>query len=102
VVDLFVYVKKAVALKVLSHFLEELRSESVNLSTRKQLEAILLAAIDAGHIIDQLHRQLKHLLRRTGAVMPLVVCFVLSNTPPRSAIQGLDCCIVNVSLIMVI
>jgi hypothetical protein len=96
------YVEKAVALEVLSAFMEELRSESVNLRTRKRLDAILLAAIDAGHRIDRLCRQLKHLLRRIGDVLLLVARFVLSNIPPRSAIQGLHCCIVNVPLIMVI
>jgi hypothetical protein len=101
-VDLLVYIEKAVALEVLSAFMEELRSESVNLRTRKRLDAILLAAIDAGHRIDRLRRQLKHLLRRIGAFLPLAARFVLSNTPPRSAIQGLHCCIVNVPLIMVI
>jgi hypothetical protein len=97
-----VYIEKAVALEVLSAFMEELRSESVNLRTRKRLDAILLAAIDAGHRIDRLCRQLKHLLRRIGDVLLLVARFVLSNIPPRSAIQGLHCCIVNVPLIMVI
>jgi hypothetical protein len=101
-VDLPVYVEKAMALEVLSAFMEELRSESVNLCTRKWLDAILLAAIDAGHRIDRLRRQLKHLLRRIGAILPLTVRFILSNTPPRSAIQGLDCYIINVLLIMVI
>jgi hypothetical protein len=93
---------KAVALEVLSAFMEELRSEVMNLRTRKRLDAILLAATDAGHRIDRLRRQLKHLLRRIGIVLPLAARFVLSNTPPRSAIQGLDCCIVNGPLIMVI
>jgi hypothetical protein len=102
VVDLLVYVEKAVALEVLSAFMEELRSESVNLRTKKRLDAILLATIDAGHRIDRLRRQLKHLLRRIGVVLPLAAGFVLSNTPPRSAIQGLHYCIVNVPLIMVI
>jgi hypothetical protein len=51
-VDLPVYVEKAVAFEVLSVFMEELRSESVNLCTRKRLDAILLAATDAGHRID--------------------------------------------------
>jgi hypothetical protein len=101
-VDLPLYVEKAVSLEVLSTFLEELRSKSVNLSMRKQLDAILLAATNAGHRIDRLRRQLKYLLQRTGAIVPLAVRFVLLNTPPRSAIQGLDCCIVNVPLIMVI
>jgi hypothetical protein len=97
-----VYVEKAVALEVLSTFMEELRSKSVNLRTRKRLDAILLAATDAGHRINQLHRQLKHLFWRIGAILPLAARFVLSNTPPRSAIQGLDYFIVNVPLIMVI
>jgi hypothetical protein len=56
VVDLPVYVEKAVALEVLSTFMEELRSESVNLRMRKRLDVILLAAIDAGHRIDRLRR----------------------------------------------
>jgi hypothetical protein len=51
-VDLPLYVEKVVALEVLSTFLEELRSENVNLSTRKRLDAILLAASDTGHRID--------------------------------------------------
>jgi hypothetical protein len=76
-VDLLVYIEKAVALEVLSAFMEELRSESVNLRTRKRLDAILLAAIDAGHRIDRLRRQLKHLLRRIGAFLPLAARFVL-------------------------
>jgi hypothetical protein len=67
-VDLPVYIEKAVALEVLSAFMEELRSESVNLRTRKRLDAILLVATDAGHRIDRLRQQLKHLLRRIGAV----------------------------------
>jgi hypothetical protein len=55
-VDLPVYVEKAVALEVLSAFMEELRSKSVNLRMRKRLDAILLAAIDVGHRIDRLRR----------------------------------------------
>jgi hypothetical protein len=55
-VDLPVYVEKAVALEVLSAFMEELRSESMNLRTRKWLDAILLAATDTGHRIDRLRR----------------------------------------------
>jgi hypothetical protein len=96
------YVEKAMALEVLSAFMEELRSESVNLRTRKRLDPILLAATDAGYRIDRLRRQLKHLLRRISVVLPLAARFVLSNTPPRSAIQGLHYCIVNVPLIMII
>jgi hypothetical protein len=99
-VDLPVYVEKAVALEVLSAFMEELRSESVNLCTRKRLDAILLAATNVEHRIDQLRRQLKHLLQRIGVVLPLTARFVLSNNPPRSANQGQDYCIVNVLLIM--
>jgi hypothetical protein len=55
-VDLPVYVDKAVALEVLSAFMEELQSESVNLRTRKRLDAIFLAAIDVGYRIDRLRR----------------------------------------------
>jgi hypothetical protein len=51
-VDLPVYVEKAVALEVLSAFMEELRSESVNLRMRKCLDVILLAATNVGHRID--------------------------------------------------
>jgi hypothetical protein len=88
VVDLPVYVEKAVALEVLSAFMVELRSESVNLRTRERLDAILLVATDAGHRIDRLRRQLKHLLWRIGTVLPLAARFVLSNTPPRSAFRN--------------
>jgi hypothetical protein len=52
VVDLLVNVKKAVALKELSTFLEELRSKSVNLRTRDRLHTSLLAANDAGYRVD--------------------------------------------------
>jgi hypothetical protein len=55
-VDLPIYIEKAMALEVLSAFMEELRFESVNLRTRKRLDAILLAAIDARHRIDRLRR----------------------------------------------
>jgi hypothetical protein len=51
-VDLLVNVKKAVALKELSTFLEELRSKSVNLRTRDRLHTSLLAANDAGYRVD--------------------------------------------------
>jgi hypothetical protein len=66
------------------------------------MDVILLIATDIGHRIDRLCRQLKHLLQRIGVVVPLTARFLLSNIPPRSAIQGLDCCIINVPLIMVI
>ena len=46
------YVEKAMALEVLSAFMEELRSESVNLCTKKWIHAILLAATNTGYRID--------------------------------------------------
>ena len=100
--DLCIYVEKVVAPKVLSSFMEELQSESVKLYTRKQLDVILLIATDTRHRIDRLCRQLKHLLQRIGAILPLAAIFVLSNTPPRSMIQGLYCYIINMPLTMVI
>jgi hypothetical protein len=42
-----VNVKKAVALKVLSTFLENLQSKSLNLRTGKQLNTVLPTASDA-------------------------------------------------------
>ena len=100
--DLPVYVEKAMALEVLFAFMEELHSESVNLCTRKWLDAILLAANDARHRIDRLRQQLKYLFRGLATGLPLAARFVLSNTPSKLAIQGLNCYIVNVLLIMVI
>ena len=50
------YVKKVVALEILSAFMEELQSESVNHCTRKRLDAILLAANDARYRIDRLYQ----------------------------------------------
>ena len=41
-------------LEVLFAFLEQLQSKSVNLSTRKQLDVILLVATDVGHRINRL------------------------------------------------
>jgi hypothetical protein len=52
VVDLPVNVEKAVALEVLTTFLEELRFESMNLCMRERLHAFLFAAIDAKHKVD--------------------------------------------------
>jgi hypothetical protein len=74
----------------------------MNFRTRKRLDAILLTATNVGHKIDRLRRQLKHLLWRIGVVVRLAARFILSNTLPRSAIQGLDYCIIDVPLIMVI
>jgi hypothetical protein len=45
--SLLVNVKKAVALKVLSTFLENLQSKSLNLRTGKQLNTVLPTASDA-------------------------------------------------------
>ena len=101
-VDLPVYVEKALALEILSAFMEELQSESMNLCMKKQLDIILLAANDTRHRINRLRRQLKHLLQRISAIVPLMTRFVLLNTPPRLAIQCLDCYIINVPLIIVI
>ena len=101
-VDLHMYVEKAVALEVLSAFMEELQFESVNRRTRKRLDAILLATNDARHRIKRLCQQLKHPLQRIGTVLLLAARFVLSNIPLRSMIQGLNYCFVNVPLIMVI
>ena len=56
------YVEKVVALEVLFAFMEELQYESVNLCSKNQLDAILLATTDAGHRIGRPRRQLKHLL----------------------------------------
>jgi hypothetical protein len=54
VVDLPLNIKKAVALEVLTTFLEELQFESMNLCTRKWLNTILLTANDARHRVDWL------------------------------------------------
>jgi hypothetical protein len=91
-----------VDLEVLSTFLKELRPKSLNLRMRERLHVVLLAANDAAHRIDGLRRQLEHLLQRIGIVLPLTLRIILSNTPPRLAILGLDYRIVNVSLLMVI
>ena len=48
-VDLPVNVKKAVTLEILTTFVEELRSQSMNLCMRKWLNAILLTTIDSQH-----------------------------------------------------
>jgi hypothetical protein len=52
VVDLLVNVKKAMALEILSTYLEELRSERVNLRTGEWLNTIPLAAIHGGNNIN--------------------------------------------------
>jgi hypothetical protein len=70
VVDLPVNVKKAVALEILTAFLEELRSQSVNLRTKKRLNTILPAAIYDRHRVYGLRRQLENLFWRKGALLP--------------------------------
>jgi hypothetical protein len=45
-VDLLVNIKKAVTLEILTTIVEELRSQSMNLRTRKRLSAIPPTAID--------------------------------------------------------
>jgi hypothetical protein len=102
VVDLPVNVKKAVTLEILTTLVEELRSQSVNLCTRKWLNTIPLAAIDGRHRVYGLHRQFQNLLRRKGALLPLPLRIILPDTLPWLAIQGLDCRFINVSLVMVI
>jgi hypothetical protein len=89
-----------VGLEVLSTFLKELRPQSLNLRTRERLHVVLLAENDTRHGVDGLRRQLEHLLRRIGTILPLTLRIILSNTPPRLVIQGLDCRIVIVSLVM--
>ena len=48
------YIEKAVALEVLSAFMEELQYEIVNRRMKKWLDAIPLATNDARHRIDRL------------------------------------------------
>jgi hypothetical protein len=74
----------------------------MNLCTRERLHAVLLAANDAGHGVDGLCQQLEHLLWRIGTALPLALRIILFKTPPRLVIQGVDCRIINVSLVMVI
>ena len=50
------YVKKAVALEVLTAIIVELQSQSINCRMRKRLDAILLTTNDARHRIDRLRR----------------------------------------------
>jgi hypothetical protein len=101
-VDLPVNVKKVVTLEILTTLVEELRSQSVNLCTRKRLNTILLAAIDGWHRVYGLRRQFLNLLRRKGALLPLPLQIILPDIPPWLAIQGLDCRFINVLLVMVI
>ena len=68
---------------------------------RERLHTVLLVANNARHGVDGLHRQLEHLLRRIGSVLPLTLRIILSNIS-RLASQGLDYRIVNVLLLMVI
>jgi hypothetical protein len=73
VVDLPVNVKKVVALEILTTLLEELRSQNVNLHTRKRLNTILAAAIDGRHRVYGLRRQFENLLWKKGALLPLLL-----------------------------
>jgi hypothetical protein len=102
VVNLPVNVEYAVGLEVLSTLLKELRPECVNFSTRERLHAVLHVANDGGYGVDGLYRQLEHLLWGIGTLFPLALRIILSNIPSRLASQGMDCRIVNVSLVMVI
>jgi hypothetical protein len=97
-----VNVKKAVTLEILTTLVEELKSQSMNLRTRKRLNTILPTAIDGRHRVYGLRRQFQNLLRRKGALLPLPLRIILPDIPPWLAIQGLDCRFINVSLVMVI
>jgi hypothetical protein len=101
-VDLPVNVKKAVTLEILTTVMEELKSQSMNLHTRKRLNAIPPAIVDGQHRVYGLRRQFQNLLRRKGALLPLPLQIILPDIPPWLAIQGLDCRFINVSLVMVI
>jgi hypothetical protein len=101
-VDLPMNVKMAVTLEILTTLVEELRSQSVNLRTRKRLNAIPPAAIDGQYRVSGLHRQFQNLLRRKGTLLPLPLRIILPDTLPWLAIQGLDCRFINVSLVLVI
>jgi hypothetical protein len=101
-VDLPVNIKKAVTLEILTTLVEELRSQSVNLRTRKRLNAIPPTAIDGRHRVYGLCREFQNLLRRKGALLPLSLRIILPDIPPWLVIQGLDCHFINVSLVMVI
>ena len=81
-VDLPVNVKKAVILDILTTFMEELRSLSVNLRTRKRLNAIPFTTTDSRHRVYGLHRQFQDLLQRKGALLPLLLQIILLDIPP--------------------
>jgi hypothetical protein len=101
-VDLLVNVKKAVTLEILTTLVEELKSQSVNLRTRKRLNAIPTVAIDGRREVYGLRRQFQNLLWRKGALLPLPLQIILPDTLSWLAIQGLDCRFINVLLVMVI
>jgi hypothetical protein len=61
-VDLLLNVKKAMVLEVFSTLLEKLRSESINLCTRKRLNTVYQIASDARHKVDQQGGEFEHLL----------------------------------------
>jgi hypothetical protein len=71
VVDLLVNVKKAVTLEILTILVEEFRSQSVNLRTRKWLNTIPPVAIDGRHRVYGLRRQFQNLLRKKVTLLPL-------------------------------
>ena len=75
-------IKKAVTLEILTILVEELRSQSVNLHTRKRLNATLFTAIDSRHRVYGLHRQFQNLLWRKGALMPVPLQIILLDIPP--------------------
>jgi hypothetical protein len=101
-VDPPVNVKKVVALEVLSTFLEKLQFESMNLCTKERLNTVIFTTSDARHKVDWLRGEFEYLFWRIGAHFPLALQIILSNIPPRLAIQGLDRRIINVLLVMVI
>ena len=95
-------IKKVVILEMLTILVEELKSQGVNLRTRKQLNIIPLTAIDDRHKVHGLRRQFQNLLRKKDTLLPLLLRIILPDTPPWLAIQGLDSSFINVSLVVVI
>ena len=100
--DLPMKVKKAVTLEIPTILVEGLRSQSVNLCTRKWLNTIPLTAIDGRHRVYGLHWQFQNLLWRKGTLLSLLFRIILPDTPLWLAIQGLDISFINVLLVVVI
>ena len=96
-VDLLVNIKEEVVLEVLITYLKWLCFNSVNLCMRVQLNIVLPTILAIGYWVHRLFRELEHFLRRTGALLPLVQGFVLTNILLILAIKRLDCYIINVS-----